>query len=266
MQYRKFTIENGDGNTIALAESTSKIFLNNPSGLGINNTITTNNYPDKMNVVNNEQSFGSIGGEMVFYDYINKDKYQAYNDFITFLMVKPLKLYYELPIPKTYSIDIDLLTIEKTEVKNDGLLRCNFTFQTLSRWKGETIKITGSDNTYQITNNGHMPVGFKITINSNGLNKPYIKLIQDNILYGEAKITRSLVTTMYINSIDGENELNINNLGGYSTNLQDLSISNGSIYVTFMKIARGVSTLEIGMDGGTIDSVEIEYTPLYRSV
>lgn len=271
MDIRKFTIENGDGNKIALANSTSKIFLNNPTGLGISNSITTNPYSERLNVLSNEQTFGSIGGEMVFYDYVNKDKYQQYNNFITFLMVKPLVLHYEIPTDpaKKYTIDIDVLSIEKTEVKSDGLLRCNFSFQALSRWKGDEVTISGTSTTYQITNDSHMPIGFEITIEGN-LTNPNFRLSQDGNLYGEAKFEDiNAFSSVYVNSNDGNQDVVLKQSDAIIPNplsYQDLSINNGSIYVTFVKLAKGTSTLDIGMDSGSVSSVEIKFTPLFRSV
>lgn len=271
MDIRKFTIENGDGNTIALADGVSKIFLNNPTGLGISNSISSNDYNEKLNVVSNTQNFNSIGGEMVFFDYVNKDKYHQYNEFVSFLMIKPLKLYYQIPTSptKTYTIDIDVLSLDKTEIKNDGLLRCNFTFQTLSRWKGETIKIVGTSNTYEINNDGHMPIGFEIKLTGN-LTNPYFTLSQNGDLYGEGKFEDGVAfSSVYVNSNDGEQSIELmqnDTILANPLSYQDLSISNGSIYVTFVRLAKGTSNLEIGMEGGNISNVEITYTPQYRSV
>ena len=45
-----------------------------------------------------DQSFNTIGGEMLFYDYANKDKYELYNDFITFLIQRPDVLDHNIPL------------------------------------------------------------------------------------------------------------------------------------------------------------------------
>lgn len=266
MRYRKFWMTNGNGQTIQFTEPSSNIFLNNPTGLGITNTITSNVYPNQLTVLTREQAFGTIGGEMLFYDVENADRYSQYNDFITFLTYKPLTLYYQIPTstPKTYSIDVDVLSFDKTEVKRDAILRCSFQLQTLSRWKSDEITVTGTGNTYTLTNDGHIPVGFEITINGTSMRNPYFTLTQNGEVYGEAKFTRT-ISTLTVNSNDGKNSLDVGGLGN-PAEYQDLSISNGAMYVTFVKLARGESTLTIGMDSGSVSDVTIKYTPMYRSV
>ena len=269
--YRKFWITNGKEETIYYTEPSSKIFLNNPAGLGINNALTTNTYINQLNVITNEQNFNQISGEILFYDNSIKDKYTLYNEYATFLTNKPLTLYYEIPTetPKVFSIDVDVLTLDKTEIKNDGLLRCNFTFQTLSRWKGESVEYSGTSNTYEIVNDGHIPVGFEITISGNMVS-PYFTLSQNNDLYGEAKFDDvNEFNEVYVNSNDGKQRVVLKQDGSIlpnSLSYQDLSVSNGSIYVTFIKLARGNSTLTIGCASGSVESVNIKFTPLYRSV
>ena len=99
---------------------------------------------------------------------------------------------------------------------------------------------------------------------------PYITLTQDNEMYGEAKFDDSTgFSKVFVNSRDGEQEVILEQGGSVLPNplsYQDLSISNGAIYVTFVKLARGTSTLAIGMDSGSITGVTIKHTPLYRSV
>lgn len=283
MKVRKFWITNGNNQTIQFTDGISKIFLNNPTGLGMSNSITTLNYNEKMNVISNVQEFSSVGGEMLFYDYANKDKYEAYNDFITFLSFKPLTFFYQIPSEpaKTYSIDVDIMSIDKTEVKKDDLLKCNFQLQTLSRWKGEKVTVAGNGSQFEIINDGHMPVGFEITINNfesqyGYVSNPSFTLEQDGAVYGIAKFiykytgTPTTFSEVYINSNDGEQDIVLKN--GITTlpnplSYQDLSASNGRVYVTFMKLARGTSTLKIYSDDNVqVADVLVEFTPLYRSV
>lgn len=269
---REFWLKNGKGNFTYFNKESSKIFLANPTGLGYSNAITTNQYSDAMNLVSEAQKFATVGGEMVFWDDANSNRYTKYNNFISFLQEEPLTLYYKIPTstPKTFSMDVALSSIDKTESKTDGLMRCAFTLQGLSRWKGDEVTLTGSASSYSLTNNGHMPVGFEITITGTNLENPYITLEQDSEIYGEAKfIDSTAFNEVYVNSNDGQQEVILEQGGSVMPNplsYQDLSISNGAIYVTFVKLARGTSTLQIGMDSGSITSVNIVYTPMYRSV
>ena len=102
------------------------------------------------------------------------------------------------------------------------------------------------------------------------MSNPYITLTQDGEMYGEAKfIDSTAFDKVSVNSNDGKQEVALEQGGSVLPNplsYQDLSISNGSIYVTFIKLARGTSTLAIGMDSGSITNVTIKFTPIYRSV
>lgn len=268
--YRKFWLTNGLNNTLQLAEESSKVYLNNPTGLGYSQSITTTQYADVLTGITS-QNFAQVGGEILFWSDSNADKYDKYNDFVEFLTHTPLVLHYQIPTSPTevYTMDVDVLSLDKTEVKTDGLLRCNFSLQGLSRWKGTEVTVTGSASSYSITNNGHIPCGFEITITGN-LTNPYITLEQDSELYGEAKFVDSTAfNSVYVDSNDGEQNVILEQGGSVLPNplsYQDLSISNGAIYVTFVKLARGTSTLTIGMDSGSITSVDIKFTPIYRSV
>ena len=274
MSVRKFwltngTLQNGILKKYEFTVPSSKVFLNNPTGLGYSQTITTIQYADVLNGTE-AQNFPQIQGEVVFFDGTNADRYDKYNKFIEFLSYSPLVIHYQIPktIAEEYTMDVQVVSVEKSESKPDGLLRCNFSLQGLSRWQGAEVTKTGTSSSYSITNSGHLPCGFTIEINGTSMKNPYITLTQDNEMYGEAKFDATL-SKMFINSKDGEQEVILENNGVVSTNplsYQDLSISNGSIYVTFIKLARGTSTLAIGMDSGSITGVTIKHTPLYRSV
>lgn len=267
--YRKFYLENSNGQTVTLTEQSTKIFLNNPTGLGYSKSITTNQYADALSIVTEDQSFGSVGGEVLFYDSTNQSKYEKFNEFVSFLSYSPLKFYYALPIGRTFYCDVAVTSLDKTEVKTDGFMRCPITLQMLSRWKGEEIVETGTVTSYTLTNDGHMPVGFEITIEGS-LENPYFTLSQNNEVYGEAKFNDATAfDSVFVNSKDSEQNVILEQGGSVLANplsYQDLSISNGSIYVTFVKLARGESTLTIGMDSGSVSNVEIKFTPIYRSV
>lgn len=270
MSYRKFHLTNGNGQTVKLSELTSQIYLNNPAGLGYSNNVSTIQYGEKLNLLTTEQGFGSLGGEIIFYEGSRADKYKNYNDFVTFLSFKPLTLYYTIPTStaKTYTMPVEVSNIDKTEIKQDGMMRCTFNMIALSRWQGDKVTVTGSTNTYSITNGGHMPVGFEITITGSSMENPYFTLTNDGGLYGEGKFTGTF-DSVYVDSKDGEQNVELEQGGSVLPNplsYQDLSISNGSIYVTFVKLARGTTTLDIGMDSGSLTSVTVEFIPLYRSV
>lgn len=277
MSYRKFWMSNGQGKRIYFTRDCN-IYLNNPTGLGYSNTVTTNQYANALSVIAQEQNFASVGGEILFISKPNRNKYEQYNDFVDFLSYEPLTLYYQIPneFEDVYSMDVAVGSLDKTETKNDDIMRCTFSLMGLSRWKGEQVVIEGTANTYSILNPSHMPVGFEITIKGRSFVNPYFTLTQDGEVYGEAKFNSvapasysNTFTSVYVNSDDSNQSVVLERNNAVLPNplsYQDLSISNGAIYVTFIKLAKGISTLDIGMDGGSISSVEIKYTPLYRSV
>lgn len=268
MKIRKFWLTNKSGTTYYLTNLSSRALLNEPQGLGYSNTITSIQYPDALSI-SEAQNFPQFAGEVVFFGQTNEQKYADYQSFISFLSEGGLVLNYQIPSVNddVYTMDVVVSSIAKTEVGTDNVMRCPLVLQSTSRWKGEPVTVTGSGATYTLTNNGHMPVGFEITM-TGALGSPYITLTQDSEVYGMAKVTE-IVDSLYLNSIDGEQDLELVQGGSTLPNplaYQDLSISNGSAYVTFMKLNRGQSTLTIGLDSGSITSVEITFTPMYRSV
>lgn len=271
---RKFWLVNKKNETWEFTDEQFFVFLNSPQGLGFNKQLTLNRYGNVQVIEDMTDNFPSVQGEVIFYDTANEDRYLEYNSFVRFLSYSPLLFYYQLPIDEdeevedTYVLECDCTSLTKTESK-DNMLRCPITFQGLSFWKGTEVSVTGSGTTYTLTNNGDFPQGFEITIKGT-LENPYVLLTKNNDLYGEAKfIDSTSFDEVYINSNDGEQNLLLKQSNSILPNplsFQDLSISNGSIYVTFVKLARGESTLTIGMDSGSITSVNINFTPIYRSV
>ena len=268
---RQFYLTNGKSTVKYLAKPSSKIFLNEPKGLGFTQTLETFQFGNRLNA-NASANFGTIDGEVVFYNDSMGGMYDKYNSFVTFLMDKPLVLSYILPTSpaQTYTMDVEVLSLGKTEIQTDGCLHCDLSLQGLSRWKGAEVTSTGSSSTYTLTNSGHMPVGFSIEITGTAMVNPYFTLEQNSEIYGEAKfIDTTGFSKVKVDSNDGQQNVILEQGGSALPNplgYQDLSISNGSIYVTFVKLARGTSTLTIGMDSGSLTSATIKFTPIYASV
>lgn len=271
MSYRKFKLINSKDEVWEFTNKQVKSFLSNPSQLGFNNTIKVERFSNKAMVLSQDFALPNPSGEIIFYDSANADRYQKYYNLSRFLAYTPLKLVYTLPLstPVDYELECYVTNLTKTESTTDKTLTCQINFQGISFWKGETQTITGTDSSYEITNNCDMPIGFEITILGNMTN-PYFTLTQDDVLYGEAKFDDiTEFDEVYVNSNDGEQNVILKQGSSIIANplgYQDLSISNGSIYVTFVKLARGTSTLEIGMESGTLSSVQIDFAPLFRSV
>lgn len=270
MNHRKFKLINAKGDIWDLTDPLICSFLSEPEGLGFNQTLTTVQYGNSLRVATSETNFPSVSGDVLFYDSSTADKYFLYASFVDFCTITPLYLVYSKPCDNVeYRLKCEVATLNKTEVKEDHMMTCPITFQGLGMWEGEEIVINGTDDVYSLVNNGHFPVGFEIKVEG-ALENPYFTLEQDGEVYGEAKFDDSTsFDSVYVNSNDGEQNVILEQSGSVLPNplsYQDLSISNGSIYVTFVKLAKGESTLTIGMDSGSITNVEIRMMPKYRSV
>ena len=276
--YRVFWMINSKGERWDFTDREFKSFLNNPQGLGFSKTFSVNRYGNVQNLTDITDNFPQPNGEVLFYDSSNSTRYDKYNSFVKFLSYEPITLYYKIPvsyysrIPNTYSIECVVGTLTKTESKTDNILNCSITFNALSFYKGEEVVINGAiagTGYFHVKNDGDFPVGFEIMA-TGSVSNPVVTLKQDDELYGEAKfIDATAFSKVYINSNDGEQNVILEQGGSAVPNpmsYQDLSISNGSIYVTFIKLARGESTIMIDGTAGSFTSATIRFTPIYRSV
>lgn len=266
---RKFTLTNTKSEQWTFTDENFKVFLHNPSGLGFTRTFDVTRYGNKQIINTTTENFPQVQGDILFFDALNADHYEKYDQFCRFVSYEPLTLEYDAPNVGIYYLDCVVSSLTKTETKQDGLMTCPVVFQGLTMWKGQEITVSGSSATVTLVNDGDFPVGFEVTIEGN-LTNPYITLEQDEELYGEAKFDDSTAfNSVYIDSKDGEQNVILEQGGSVLPNplsYQDLSISNGSIYVTFVKLARGTSTLTIGKESGSITSCVIKYRPIYRSI
>jgi len=272
MSIRKFTLTNSKGTTWSFnGRSTIKSFMQNPEGLGFSSSLNVIRYGEKANLDSQSFDLPRVKAEIVFWDVKNANRYKTYNDFLAFIMNTPLVLTYQLPLstPADYKLDCYVLNISKSETGSNDCINCDVEFQGLSFWQGAQVLQTGSSSSYTINNKGDCPVGFEIAI-TGSMENPYFTLVQDGEMYGECKFDDATAFgDVFVNSKDGEHNVILKQGGSALANplaYQDLSISNGAIYVTFLKLARGESTLTIGMDSGSIGGVTISHTPIYRSI
>lgn len=274
--YRKFWLVNGNGDRWNLTEKELKSFLDSPQGLGFQKSIDVTRYGERAYKNTETYNFPQVSGDIFFYDTVNATRYEKYNEFVRFLMVQPLTLYYQIPvsiysgIADIYTLDCEVINLTKTESKTNRVLTSNIQINGLGFYQGDTVEINGTSATVTINNDGDFPVGFEIEI-SGDLKNPYFTLEQDGELYGEAKFNddSSNFSSVYVDSKDGEQNVVLKQDGSILPNplaYQDLSISNGSVYVTFVKLEKGVSTLTIGDDNDSVSGYTIRFTPMYRSI
>lgn len=266
---REFTLINSKNESWEFNNKLTKVFLNEPQGLGFKRTGTATRYGNRQIFTEITDDFPEFQGEIMFFQKINDDRYVEYDQFCRFISYEPLKLVYSVPGVNNFTLDCIVESLTKTESEPSGYMRCPIVIKGLSFWKGIEETITGSTNTYTIHNLGDYPVGCEITVEGS-LTNPDITFEQDSELYGEAKfIDSTAFDSVYVNSKDSEQEIVLTQSSTVLPNAlsyQDLSISNGSIYVTFVKLLRGESEITIGIDSGSITNVEIKFVPIYRSV
>lgn len=269
MSVREFTLINSKNQRWTLTDKSKKYFLGDPKGLGFQSNISVQQYGDVQNEVGKNFNFPQVSGVVYFYDSANATRYANYNSFVDFLSYHPLKMEYILPTSpaQTFTLDCDVTSLTKTESESNKTMQCDIVLTGLGFWKGNSF-FQMATTSVSLTNNGHFPVGFTITINGTNMENPYFTLEQDNEVYGEGKFLDTF-SKVIVNSEDGSQSVELQQSGSVLPNplgYQDLSISNGSIYVTFVKLARGTSTLTVGVDSGTVTNFTVNYTPLYRSV
>lgn len=269
--YRKFQLENSLGQKWDLTDHLFKSYLNNPTGLGFSQSIETVQFGNSQNVKTSSTDFPTIGGDVLFWDERNESKYELYEQFVEFLTYFPLIFKYKKPYNnEVFSLKCVATSLQKTEVKTNSMLTCSISLLGLGMWEGEEREITGTAQTYSLKNDGHMTTGFEVALEGGVLTNPYFTLSQNGEIYGEAKFVDSTYfSSVYVNSNDGEQDAILMRGSSVLPNplsYQDLSIANGSIYVTFVKLARGVSELTVGAETGTIRNVNIKFKPKYRSV
>lgn len=277
---RQFTLTNSLGQTWTLTDKEFKSFLNSPQNLGVNRTITATRYGNAQNLDNITDNFPTPSGEVIFYDSDNSDRYIKYYSFCRFISYEPLTFRYIVPgiTPytgvSTYSLKCVVSSLSKTESQTDKTLRCPITFQGLGFWIGSLIHTdnftTVSELSIELNNNSDYEIGFHISLTGNVYN-PFFTLTQDGTLYGECRIQDSEIwfDSVDVHSADGEQNIVLTENGSVLENplsYQDLSISNGQIYVTFLKMKKGVSTLYVGAESGSFNYIGVSYNEIYRSV
>lgn len=119
---RRFQLVNENGQVYQLINDSSKAFLWQPSGLGFQvdkEYMESDGFFFEMN-----SSMGQVAkeGTLVFY---GSDPYTEYNTFMNYIArSKSLKLAYA-PKQIWYYVDIDIESVQKSEIELDGTLQCS---------------------------------------------------------------------------------------------------------------------------------------------
>lgn len=291
--YRKFKLVNGNGTEFPLANPSKKVFGNNPQGLGYTKTLNILRLGDDNFIPYQIFNLDPINFEILFYDDTLSDKYQKYNDFISFLSFKPLYLLYQKPNSFTwYRRAIETMSLTKTEVSyQDRMMHCQMQVQTLGFWEDndvnviETSQLLESGKVYPITypfsygssslsgialkSIGMLESPLQITINGTVSNPQYILYDSNDNVYGRGKFNGTF-DKVYINPDEANEELTLERNGAVLDNplsYQDLTVGSPyEIYVTFLKLKTGDSKIRFIVDGGFSGSVRLEWRNRYVSV
>lgn len=273
MDYRKFWLINSLGNRYDFTKENSKIFLNEPSGLGFRRDFTSLTVGNSELVTSQQFRLTDIQGELLFMQGTNGEKYQAYQDFIQFAKYKPLEFHYLTPNDlKSYHCDVIFIQADKTETSTDGILRIPLNFHRLTEWltdddyKITFIKETDEDgkeyplirdyhykgsnfSNESVFNNGTDDVGFIITVKGreedgvivSNFSNIQFTLTQGGEQYGICKINGTY-DLVIIDSVERTESIYLELNGSAVANpeqYQDFTVANGQSYLTWCKFRVG---------------------------
>ena len=288
--YRKFYLKNSVGNTFTLTDKNFNYFMQDPQGLGFQKTVNGYTLGNVTKVTSSSYNFMSISGELLFYND-REVAYQDYFDFVNFISLEPLQLFYLPPNTLTpYYCDIELTQADKSEYNKDGMLHVPLSMQMTSRWLSseETVielskVFVGEGKHYdlerpyyyagnslsnvEITNNGSEEIGMIIEIDGD-ITNPQWTFTQNGVVYGSCKIDGSY-DYVKVNSKDGSQDIYLEKDSSIIANptvYQDLSISGGIL--TFIKLKTGTSIFSF--TSGNIDdfngTIKVRFSNSYVSV
>lgn len=132
MAVRKFKIINANNEVLDLMDKDS--FGYNPEGLGV--SFDNSYYSAGPDFLDNELKYSM--GKVSYYvalGYISKDPYPAYSKMVSVLSKTPLTLQYDVPDVGTFSRDVRVKSIDKSELdKASGLLISKLELDCLTPW------------------------------------------------------------------------------------------------------------------------------------
>lgn len=290
MGYRKFWLENADGNYFYLTEN-SRWFLADPEGLGLKINYTSIKLSDSEYINYKDYDLGSIDGDLLFIGKTNEQKYADYFSFMRFMSRPPIYLHYQTPNNnKSYRTLVQITGLEKTQVGKDGVMHCPLSLKRLTLWFSDEMNyiIAGNDvengKDYPLKrpysygaisyknivclNNGMVEAPFTIEVIGEVTDMQYT-LSQNGVIYGKGKINGTY-DYIFINSDDLNEEIRLQLNGSVipnAVNYQDLTVGTpNEVYVTFLKLRAGQSALNFTLGNNFDGTVRIGWRNAYLSV
>lgn len=295
MDTRKFWLINALGNRFDLSDENARFSLLSPKGLGFEKNIEVDNIGSREKLLSEQLNNTDVQGELWFYNDSNGVLYEKYRDFISFIKYKPLELHYLPPneISDFYS-NVVITKLEKEEIKKTKNMVCPIVFHRLSQWLDSqefTISVSNvnvdtgksyplarpyhyagnSLSNIEYSNNGTEDCGFIFTIDGEVVN-PQLSIYNS---LGEISGRLKLDGTFDYVRVDSNEdaytmELSYNGVVlSNPENYQDLSIADGKIDVTWLKLAVGVNNRAVFTCGNlaTFDgTVSFTYRSEFASV
>lgn len=277
--YRKFWLINSLGKKWDFQNKTSKIFLQNPSGLGYSKTVTSTRLGDSKIVSNIQTEMPSPSGELIFYNSTQYG-YQSYEDFVEFCAYRPLQLHYLTPNNiNSYYIECDVVTVNKGEYSSSGFMSCSISFEGHTFWlNSNTNELVVNNNNnnnggkhyklqrdyyYPTTGYGNINVniegqndaGFELIIDGYCVN-PQLTAFYDDTAYGILKLNGEF-DNIDVTTYDSNQTITLIKEGSYLSNAlsyQDFSVSDGVSTLTFFKLKKGKNLLSFSC--GNINEFE----------
>lgn len=276
---REFYIENDKGQRFSMMDIENSCFLNSPSGLGYSYNTEYAQIGD--NFIQNIRKItqGQISGELIFKKY---DNYKSFVDFIE--SANDLKFVYKVPFEdgyKEYFKDIDISSVEKSEIEEGNILRVPVNFNCKSLWyeakdviitidaisdelrwdfKWDSIFTSYDSNNIIFDNKGHTEAPFKIELDGE-ISNPVITILEDGEEVSSLDLDGLVISSgekFIYNTKDTEQQI-IKKSGSTITNLFTYLNPN---FINFFKLRKGESTIRLEADneitGGKI-TIYIQY-------
>ena len=135
---RTFRLVNGNGESYDITSTTT--FFHEPSGLGFSKSNSYHQVGRRYILVDSQPDQINVTGSIAF---LGAYPYEQYFNFVSFLQITPLYLFYT-PDPdvdpdygksgRTYRLPVEVASIDKSEILEEGYLDCSITFHGLSPW------------------------------------------------------------------------------------------------------------------------------------
>lgn len=292
---REFWLENQDNQIWHFTSLESSTFIESPQGLGFSNSYGGFRLGNAEIVNFIQSNLNDIEGTLLFFGETRAEIYQSYFDFMNFIAKNSLlKLHYKTPNTfDSYYRYVFVRQIDKTEIDNEqNVMRSPVVFATQTFWRTDKRNSVAVDDTLteegksyelerpfaypssklsniKIINRGNIDTAMKIIIDGACKNPTLSVYDNKNERYGIVRMLGEF-DKVVIDSDDLNQSIQLFRNDAVLTapySYQDLSVgSPNEVYITFVKLKSGESTLRFNNDGVFTGTVQIEWSDEYVSV